>query len=322
MKKAVKAVKTAAIVLVAMMVLTCAGSILMGKYVAEQILYQNKENDTKSNSIKQLEIWGYNLENFLSKYRGEEFEVTAEDGNVVPGTLFKADISSDKWVVLVHGAGGDRVSTYPLAEEYLARGYNVIAYDQRGSGDNGDNRVTFGILESMDVEAVVRYAQNELAAGTVIVHGQSMGAQTAALYASGVNAGDENAADVVILDSPVPGMERFLRLMFGDGPEGAYSMTSNYLIFTGKLYMKAVYHIDFDDGDTIARVAGDNLPTLVIVSDRDEVCRPEMVMEVFHHIATDNKAVAHADSAHIEGVIDNPAGYMESVTDFLVQNGL
>lgn len=317
-----KAMKLVIMILVVMLVLACAGNIFMGKYVAEQILYQNKGNDTKSNSIEQLETWGYNIENFFDKYKGEEFEVLSEDENVVPGTIFKSDIYSDKWVVLVHGAGGDRVSTYPLAEEYLERGYNVIAYDQRGSGDNGDNRVTFGILESMDVEAVVRYAKIELAASTVIVHGQSMGAQTAALYASGVNDDDEDAADAVILDSPVPGMERFLRLVFGGGPEGAYSMISNYLIFTSKRYMDVVYHIDFDDGDTIARVTSDRIPTLVIVSDRDEVCLPEMVMDVYYNIAADNKAVIHVDSAHIEGVIDNPAGYMESVSDFLRQNGL
>ncbi len=317
-----KVIKLVAVILASMTVLACAGSIFMGKYVAEQILYQNKGNDTKGNSIRQLEIWGYNLGNFLENHKGEEFEVTAEDENVVPGTLFKSAICSDKWVVLVHGAGGDRVSTYPLAEEYLKRGYNVIAFDQRGSGDNGDNRVTFGILEAMDVEAVVQYARNELAASTVIVHGQSMGAQTAALYASGVNEDNENVADAVILDSPVPGMERFLRLMFGGGPEGAYAMISNYLIFTSKMYMDVVYHIDVDDGDTISRVKNDNIPTLVIASDKDEVCLPEMVMEVYHNIATDRKAVIHADSAHIEGVIDNPDGYMESVMDFLGQNGL
>ena len=59
-----KVIKLVAVILASMTVLACAGSIFMGKYVAEQILYQNKGNDTKGNSVRQLEIWGYNLENF------------------------------------------------------------------------------------------------------------------------------------------------------------------------------------------------------------------------------------------------------------------
>ncbi len=142
-KKALKIVKVVVIVLV---LLGIIGSAALGKMIADQVMYQNKDNDTKSNSVKQLvDIWGYDLDGFNGRYTGTEISAVAEDGNVVPGTYFKADVESDKCVVLVHGAGGDRVSVYPLAEQYLLRGYNCIAIDQRGCGDNADDKVTFGI---------------------------------------------------------------------------------------------------------------------------------------------------------------------------------
>ena len=56
------------------------------------------------------------------------------------------------------------------------------------------------------------------------------------------------------------------------------------------------------------------------MSDKDEVFLPEQVMQVYDNIACDNKTIYHADSAHIEGVIDDPEGYMDSVESFL--NGL
>jgi pimeloyl-ACP methyl ester carboxylesterase len=293
-----------------------AGSVVMGGIVADKILHQNADKDTHDNSIKQLEVWGYDTAKFMNTYEGTDIKVTAEDGNTVPATYF--DNNSDKCVILVHGAGGDRVCTYPLAEQYIEDGFDVIAIDQRGCGANADDRVTFGINEELDVRAMVRYAREELKAGKVIVHGQSMGAETVAIYASNVTPGTVEAADAVICDSPVPGMELILKEMFGDGD--TESFMANYLTGTSKAYMKVVNGIDYDDADTINVVKNDNIPTMIIVSDKDEVCLPDQVMQVYDNIACENKAIYHADSAHIEGVIDDPEGYMDGVESFL--NGL
>lgn len=320
-KKTVKIVKVLLIVLAAVVII---GSFLLGKVVADMVMHQNKGNDTKSNSIKQLEMWGYDLEAFNASYSGTEINVTAEDGNRVPGTSFESGENSDKWVILVHGAGGDRVCTYPLAQGYLERGYNVIAIDQRGCGDNADEKVTFGINEKLDVAAVVVYARSELNASEVIVHGQSMGAQTAALYASNVTPGEASAADAVICDSPVPGMEYMLRSVFSDSDneEDFDNPLADYLIFTSGIASKLFYKIDYADGDTVEAVKSDMLPTMVILSENDKVCLPHKVEEVYNSIGSDEKELVRVDSAHIEGVIDDPEGYMDSVMDFLGRYGL
>lgn len=313
-----KIIKAATITMSVIAFIAVAGSAAMGGYVADRILHQNEGKDTSDNSVKQLEVWGYDLEGFNARYQGTEVSATAEDGNTVPGTYF--DIGSDKCVILVHGAGGDRVSTYPLAEGYLERGYDVIAIDQRGCGANASDEVTFGINEMLDVEAMVEYAREDLGSSEVIVHGQSMGAQTAALYASNVTPGTAGAADAVICDSPVPGMELVLREMFGDGDVNSF--TANYLTGTSKIYMGLVNGIDYDDGDTIAAVANDQIPTLIICSDRDEVCLPDQVEQVYDNIACEDKEILHFDSAHIEGIIDDPEGYMDGVEGFLNNHGL
>ena len=308
-----KIVRVIGITLGVIAFICAAGSVAMGGFVADKVLHQNNGKDTHDNSIKQLEVWGYDTKAFMSTYEGAEISAKAEDGNVVPGTYF--DNGSDKLVILVHGAGGDRVCTYPLAEQYLKDGFDVIAIDQRGCGSNADDKVTFGIKESLDIKAMVKFAREELKAGKVIVHGQSMGAQTTAIYASAVTPGTIEAADAVICDSPVPGMELILKEMFGDGDTDSF--IAKFLTGTSKAYMKVVNGIDYDDGDTINVVKNDNIPTMVIVSDKDEVCLPDQVMQIYDNIACGNKAVYHADSAHIEGVIDDPQAYMNSVESFL-----
>ena len=317
MKKAVKGLIIAAGVIITLAV---GGSIVLGGVIADKILHQNDGKDTADNSLKQLELWGYDIDSFNNNYSGVEVSAPAADGNVVPGTLFEE--GSDVCAVLVHGAGGDRVSIYPLAEQYLMRGYDVIAIDQRGCGANPDDRVTFGINESLDVAAMVEYARTELGYSKVIVHGQSMGAQTAVVYAANVERGAADAADAVICDSPVPGMELILRLMFGESVENAYSPVTNYLIGTSKSFMKVFDRIDYDDADTIALASEIDIPVMIVLSERDEVCLPEYVQQVYDNISVDERAIYYADSEHIEGVIDDPEGYMTSVENFLSSVGV
>lgn len=311
-----KIIKAMAITLGVITVLGVAGSAVMGGLVADKILHQNEGKDTHGNSIKQLEVWGYDIDSF--KYEGKEVKAKAEDGNEVPGTFF--DGEGDKLVILVHGAGGDRYSIYPLAEQYIKDGYDVIAIDQRGCGTNPDDKVTFGIKESLDVKAMVNFARNELNARKVIVHGQSMGAQTVAVYASNVVPGAADAADAVICDSPVPGMELLLNLSFGDGNEK--SLLANYLTGTSKIFMKLTTGMDYAQADTIEVVKNDKIPTMIIVSDKDKVCLPQYVERVYGNIACENKEIIHVNSAHIEGVIDDAEGYMNSVESFLNKAGI
>ena len=313
-----RVIKGIAITLGVIAFLGAAGSVAMGGYVADKILHQNADKDTKDNSIKQLEVWGYDTEKFMNTYKGVEIRTEAEDGNMVPATYF--DNGSDRCVILVHGAGGDRVCVYPLAEQYIEDGFDVIAIDQRGCGDNPDDRVTFGIKEELDIRAMVKYAREELSEDKVIVHGQSMGAQTTAIYASNVTPGTAEAADAVICDSPVPGMELILKEMFGDGDTDSF--LANYLTGTSKVFMKVVNGIDYNDGDTINVVKNDRIPTMVIVSDKDEVCLPDQVEQIYDNIACENKAILHVNSAHIEGIIDDPEGYMNSVESFLNGAGI
>lgn len=300
--------------------LAIGGSIVMGGVISDRILHQNEGKNTSENSIKQLELWGYDIDAFNAKYTGVEVRAEASDGNTVPGTLFEQ--GSDTCVILVHGAGGDRVSAYPLAEGYLEDGFDVIAIDQRGCGANEDDRVTFGINEALDVEAMVAYARESLNYEKVVVHGQSMGAQTTVIYASNITPGESGAADAVICDSPVPGMELMLRLMFGDGEEGAYSPVTNFLIGTSKTFMNTFERIDWDDADTIAAASGIEVPVLIIVSDRDEVCLPQYVEQIYGNITSEGSAILHVDSAHIEGIIDDADGYMDSVGNFLTSVGV
>ena len=78
-----KLTKVLIIILSIIIVLAAGGSLFLGNYISDRILYQNADNDTHDNSLKQLEVWGYDTESFLAEHKGTEIAATAEDGNEV-----------------------------------------------------------------------------------------------------------------------------------------------------------------------------------------------------------------------------------------------
>lgn len=313
-KKIRKVLKTTGAVLAGIVVTGAIGiSVYFGKLVCDGILNQNAGNDTKQNSIKQLEVWEFDREAFHDRYEGVDFEILSADNNTIPGVYYTTTEASSKWVILIHGAGGDRECLIPLVGPYLEEGYNVVTYDQRGHGENSDTHVSFGIFEKHDVEALVDYVNNEHGATSVIVHGQSMGGQTAALYAATEHA--TNSIDAVILDSPVPGMELLMKLMFVE--DGTSEGVADYLLACGNVYGSVVEGMKFQDGNTIEQAKNITVPCMVIISERDEVCLPEYVEQIYDNVAAEKKTKMAVDSKHIEGVIDNPEQYFDGVFSFL-----
>lgn len=316
MKKKVKKIVITVVVslLVLVAILGIGMSLVIGKMVAEGLLYQNEGNDTKQNSIKQLEVWGFDLEGFEKAYYGEDFVLEAADGVKVPGTYYEADDNSKETVILVHGAGGDRVCMAPLAKLYLEQGWNVLTFDQRGHGDNSSDQVSFGYFEARDVECLVDYARQELRAEKVVVHGQSMGGATTGLYATTQHA--REYVDAVVLDSPVDSMERMFRGVFSE-MEGSEDIPTDYVVVCGDIYLKLFYGLSFADAETIDKMKENQVKTLVIVSEQDDICFPEIVEELYGNIATDEKAMITMASKHIEGAIDYPDAYIQQVMDFV-----
>ena len=316
MKKKVKKIIITVVVgiLVLGAILGIGMSLMIGQMVAEGLLYQNEGNDTKQNSIKQLEVWEFDLEGFEETYQGEDFVLEAADGVSVPGTYYEADEMSDETVILVHGLGGDRVCMAPLAKLYLENGWNVLTFDQRAHGDNSDDQVSFGYFEERDVECLVDYARQVLGAEKVVVHGQSMGGATTGIYATTQHA--REYVDAVVLDSPVDSMERMFRGVFSE-MEGSEDIPTDYVVACGDIYLKLFFGLSFADAETIDKMKENQVKTLVIVSEQDDICFPEIVEELYENVATDEKKMIKMASKHIEGAIDYPDAYIQQVMDFL-----
>lgn len=313
-----KRLKTAGIILGIIIALIGAAALIfsanVGKQVGEGILYMNSGNDTKTNSIKHLEIRGYDLAGFEEKYRAlaKETVITAEDGNKIPAEIFTRE-NAQGTVILSHGLGGDHVSNNPMAEMYLENNWNVISYDQRGHGDAADNKVTFGYYESLDIKALADYAKTEMQSERIAVHGQSMGAAAAALYAVTEHA--SLYVDAVILDSCTDSMENMFLGVWRQMDTGG--IPEDYIIACGDWYLKTHYQFGFEDSDVMEKMKENSIPTLMLHMERDELIPTAVADQMYQNIVAKEKEICYFDSEHINGIIDYPEEYEKAVFSFI-----
>ncbi len=86
-------------------------------------------------------------------------------------------------VILLHGYGSNHDTLLEYANWLVIAGYNVLAYDQRGSGQSDGERVTMGAQEAHDVGAAIEWLLAHSYA-KIAIWGFSMGGAAAILAAA------------------------------------------------------------------------------------------------------------------------------------------
>jgi pimeloyl-ACP methyl ester carboxylesterase len=161
--------------------------------------------------------------------------------------------------VLAHGYRNDRRLLGRLVPALAARGFRVLAFDFRGHGESGGDRITLGPDESRDVGAVLDHAAT--LGGPVVYAGFSMGA--AAYLLSG------REARAAVLDSPYAtlrlALSTRLRSMYVPPPLAAPVIG---------FFSSRIGH-DVASVRPVDAVAGLARPTLFVFAEHDHWVSPE-----------------------------------------------
>ena len=78
-------------------------------------------------------------------------------------------------IVYLHGIADNRGSSAGVIPRFLARGFDVIAYDSRAHGDSQGDACTYGFFEKQDLHRVI----DAIGSGPVVLMGTSLGAAVA-----------------------------------------------------------------------------------------------------------------------------------------------
>ena len=299
------------------------GSYYVGNLVFEGSTQLVTNEETAEVSGGFLQTYKLDYEEFKKSYEIEEIELNSSlDEHIIPADYIyaknneKEDKNKDT-VILVHGLGGNRLTTYPVAQFFLDEGYNVIAYDQRSSGENTAKYTTFGYLESEDLKDYIEYVKKENRDNKLILWGTSFGGATV-----GIALGDEKVnevVDIAILDCPVSSMSYMLKKQMEDMNTG---IPLDYLLYTGNIVNKIKLGFSYEDADVTKYTSKTKVSVLIFNSKNDTVTPYFMGEDIYKSISNNNKKklVTFTNSEHANVFLDYNDKYKNEILDFIDSN--
>jgi fermentation-respiration switch protein FrsA (DUF1100 family) len=145
----------------------------------------------------------------------------------------------------------------------------VLAVDLQGNGESPGNRITFGRLESLDVEAAVAWTRAHAAGERIGVIGVSLGGAAAVLAPHGLR------ADALVIESVFPDFHSAVenRVAAYVGPAAA-PLTTAFLALTEPT-------LGVGDVRPVERIGNIGVPVFIISGDSDTRTTPDETRELF-----------------------------------------
>ena len=215
-------------------------------------------------------------------------------------------------VVICHGYYGNRATMLPYLAFLYRAGYSALLFDFRAHGWSGGRMATFGVKETLDLQAALDWTQTrpELEGLPVAVLGESMGASVALLLAA-----EDARVRAVVADSAFArfdsAVEGRLRLAFG--PRLASVLVPRTRNVGERLL--GIRCVDIAPVDAIARIAP--RPVLLIHGTGDALIARENSHRLFE-AAPGNALLWEVPGAgHVGSVYVAGDEYARRVTAFL-----
>jgi pimeloyl-ACP methyl ester carboxylesterase len=166
------------------------------------------------------------------------------------------------YVIALHGISDSRAGVMGLARLFVENRYSVLAPDGRGHGESGGELVTYGVREADDVRRWVDWLIDSEHPHNVYGMGESLGA--AVLLQS---LGRERRFSAVVAECPFANFEGAAEDRVAQripGPLYLRRALALQMVWSGFLYARVRYGLDFRDASPETAVAHTETPVLLI----------------------------------------------------------
>ncbi len=245
----------------------------------------------------------------------ENVEFSSRDDSLkLKGWLIPAQ-NSDKTIIFAHGyrrnRADDSILMLNLARDMVNRGYNVLLFDFRNSGESEGNLTTIGQMEVRDLLGAVDYVKSKPEISRkVVLLGFSMGA-TASLLAGA----RDPEVDAVIADAPFADMRTYLKENLSVW-SGLPSFPFNQAFF---MVVPLLTGLDVDQVSPVHEIAQfKGRPVLLIHGTADRkipISNSESLLEAYPQA----RLLKVPGSDHCDSYHDHPDLYLKNLEQFLAK---
>lgn len=255
------------------------------------------------------------IESLKSQYDVKSLYLKSSfDGHTIPADYVTSGNENRDTVIFVHGQGCNRRTNLGIASRFLERGYNILTFDLRNSGENQAPFTTFGAWEKYDLQDYVNYVDERVERPhKIIIWGASYGGS---VVAAGLGMKDVNEkVDYVILDGPVSGMESMLRIRM---KEYVKDEEMDDTLEACDLFLKEIIGFSMEDADGTESIRHTEVPVLLFASKEDSTVPYEVSKTLFDAIENEKKILhTFKNVGHCMGSTSAPKQYFETIKKFL-----
>lgn len=245
------------------------------------------------------------------EYREVSFK-SRVDGLTLKGWLIPAR-GSQKTVVFAHGYGKNRLNNdvpiLPIAKHLVDRGYNVLMFDFRNSGESEGILTSVGQYEVRDLLGAIDYVWAQPGINQqIIIFGFSMGASTAIMAGS-----REPSVAAVIADSPFADLKAYLGENLGVW-SGLPAFPFNRAFF---IVTPLITGLNPGAVSPLGEIALMNNRPLLLLHGEQDIDIPISNSESLQRAYSQARLVRFPGGTHVKNYQSNPALYLQSVDSFL-----
>jgi alpha-beta hydrolase superfamily lysophospholipase len=213
-------------------------------------------------------------------------------------------------VVLLHGVRASRRDMLPRAEFLNQAGYSVLLFDFQAHGESAGKHITFGYLESQNVDAAFTYLQKRFPEKPIALLGVSMGG-AAALMSEATKGG----AKALIIEAVYPSLTNAIadRLVIELGQAGRY--LTPLLLWQ----VKPLLGFDAERLAPIRVIAKIKVPLLMLAGTADRHTTFAESQQMYNQAAAPKQFWAVEGAKHQDFYAYSKIEYEKCVLDFLAK---
>lgn len=269
----------------------------------EALVQTNDIQNNHAAAIKTTNEW-------LQTANAQKLSLTTEDGYRLIGVAFSPETESHKWALLLHGYTGWKEELYPVAYQYVQRGYHVLVPDLRCSGESEGDFIGMGWTDRMDNLLWLNKITEADPAAKIVIHGQSMGG-AGALMLSGEKLPPQVSA--IISDCAYTDAYR----MFGKQMKDWFHLPSFPLLDSMNLMLQLRGGYDLKAASALEAVKHTKLPVLIIHGDQDELVPVDMAYELYEAAGGEKELLIISGAGHAQSADKDPRLYYDTIFRFL-----
>jgi fermentation-respiration switch protein FrsA (DUF1100 family) len=238
-----------------------------------------------------------------------ELRIPRVAGGTVAGWFAEGD-NCEGGILLLHGIRSDRRQMLDRARFLFAGGYSVLMIDLQAHGETMGDRITFGLRESLDVQAAAEYLSSRLGGRPIGVIGTSLGGAAALLGDAPVD------ADAVVLEAVYSSIERAVgnRIALRLGEIGHWLTT----LFVWQLRPRL--GIDPRDLAPIAAIHRLRAPVMIIAGTEDRHTHPHESKALYLRARSPKQLWLIDGAGHQDLYQHSPIEYEQRVMDFFARH--